>query len=87
LVDRLHDRIEVQAIACGHQMDRGAHQGGANGSPAGDQAGKSLGAEGVQPGPESDIRIIGLLCLHPDEVFNSLGDRQRTAAQQQLPLE
>jgi hypothetical protein len=84
---RPHHRVQSQIVTTDHQMDRGPHQCSAHGLPFGDQPGQVLRPETFQPGPEPDIWIIGLLCLHPHQAFDHLGHRQLPAVQQQLPLE
>jgi hypothetical protein len=68
-------------------MNRRAHQSGADGSAPGDQVAQLLRAEVADARPERDVRVTGLLRLHPHEALDHLRGGRVRALQQPLALE
>ena len=84
---RLDRRAEGEAVACGDEVDRPAHERQPHGLARLEQPLQLLGAEALEPRPERDVRILRLLRLQADEVLDRLGGRPLHPPEQELPLQ
>ena len=87
LQDRLHHRPQGDAVACGDEVQRGAHQREPHRLPVLDQRLQLGGVEVDEPRPQTDVGILGFLGLHPDEVLEHLGHGLDVAVEEELALE
>jgi hypothetical protein len=81
-LDQRSDRREV--VGCG-DVQRAAHQRAARQAEILQQCGQVLRREGLQPGPEREIRRRGGLGLQGDQPLERLGHGKIGAAQEVLP--
>ncbi len=82
LEDRQRERVEGQAVARAHQMDRGAQQPGPHRAALGDQHAQLIGPEALDARPQRQVGIARLLGLHPHQPLDHL-ERGRGAALQE----
>ena len=87
LEDRLHERTQQQAVVCGDEVDRPAHDADAHDLPALEQLRQRLRPEAVESRPETGVRVVRHLGLHADEVLHGRERRPRVPLEQQLPRE
>ena len=73
LENRLHHGAQRQAVACGDEMDRRAHERGAHCVSIRNQPRELFGLEPLKTRPQRHIRIARYLRLHADEVLNRRG--------------
>ncbi len=82
-----HDGKEAKVIIHRDEMDRAAHERGAESGPVQHHPGKVVRLEAGETCPQSDVGIVGSLRLHADEMGNHLTRRHIGTLQQVLPRE
>ena len=67
-------------------MERAAHEGAAHDGPLVHQSAELVRVEALDARPQADVRRLGDLALHPDEVLDHVQRRPALAAEQELPV-
>ena len=80
----LEQRAEAEEIPGVHQMDRVAHEVGAEGNSFGQKVFEVVGTETGEPGPQADVRRQRGLGLQAGQVGEGLAGRQSGRLQQEL---
>jgi len=85
--DGLDERAEHAAVPCADEMDGGPHEGDPDHMAARHHPGQRLRPEVVEPGPQGEVRIVGVLGLDAYQVLDGVEGVQQAALQEELPGE
>ena len=81
---RLEKRLEPKCVPRGDQVDRVAHERETHRPPALDESRQLVSPKAFEARPQRDVRLIGCLCLHPDEALDHRSRGEALAFQQEL---